>query len=220
MPSGALQGKNRLNLDFVTRLVATWPEEMPERPSATLPVTVRDIGPGLVIETESFKVTATETPHISSWEMKSLGYRVDSRYGSVAVSGDTAPSKNMVELARGADLLIHECVIPDYGMTRGGKFSSRSGVQRQEGETERPRTGHTSPSELGKLAQEAGVKKVVATHLPPYTSVEAAVAMSSLYYGPRQSPEIWEKWVAAIKAHYDGPVVLAEDALVLEVGQK
>jgi ribonuclease BN (tRNA processing enzyme) len=115
MSSGALQGKNRLNLDFVTRLVATWPEEMPERPSATLPVTVKDIGPGLVIETESFKVTATETPHISSWEMKSLGYRVDSRYGSVAVSGDTAPAKNMVELARGADLLIHECVTPTTG---------------------------------------------------------------------------------------------------------
>ena len=66
------------------------------------------------METDAFKVTATETPS------KSFAYRVDSRYGSVALSGQTGPSDNMVELAKEADLLIHDCTFAPDGMTTGG----------------------------------------------------------------------------------------------------
>jgi len=218
MHKGAIYGMHNTDVTFVKKLVATWPEEMKERPTPEPPVEVKDIGPGVVLETDAFKVTATETPHITSWGLPSLGYRVDSAYGSVVVSGDTAPSQNIVDLAKGCDILIHECVIPDVGMTTGGKFSFREMVRRSEEAAERPRTGHTSPSELGKLAQQAHVKKLVATHLAPYTGVDAAVAMSSLYYGPRQAPDIWGKFIAAMKQHYDGPVILAEDAMVISVG--
>jgi ribonuclease Z len=219
MSDGAFQGIHKMDVKFVTQLVATWPEEMKQRPAPELPVELKEVGPGVVLESEKFKVTATETPHIApSFGMKSLAYRVDSPYGSVAISGDTAPSQNVIELAKGADLLIHECTVPDFGMTQGGKFSSRSGVRRVESDTSKPRTGHTSPSELGKVAQQAGVKKLVATHLAPYTSVQAAVDMSALYYGPRQAPDIWEKFTSAMKKQYDGPVILGEDAMVIKVG--
>ena len=131
-----------------------------------------------------------------------------------AISGDTAPSDNIVELAKGADILIHECVIPDYGMTKAGKFSRKVF---HEKETKNQRTGHTSPTGLGKLAEQAGVKKLVAYHLAPYTSVPAAVEMSEKYTGPNPGPEIWSKFIHAMKNQYSGPVILAEDAMVIKV---
>jgi ribonuclease Z len=219
MSNGAFEGMHKMDVDYVTKLVAVWPEEMKDRPASKLPVELEEVGPGVVLEANNFKVTAAETPHYpDSSGMKSLAYRVDSPYGSVTISGDTAPSQNVIELAKGADLLIHECVIPDYGMTTGGKFSLKTGARRLETDTSKPRTGHTSPTELGRLAQQAEVKKLVATHLAPYTSVQAAVDMSSMYYGPRQAPDIWEKFTSAMKAHYSGPVILAKDAMVIKVG--
>jgi len=218
MSDGAINHMHRMDSDFVKELVRTWPEEGTSgRPAPEAPVVVKDIGPGTVVETDDFKVTAVHTPHVKLFQLKSLGYRVDSKYGSVVISGDTAPSSALVKLAEGADLLIHECVVPDFGMTHTGKFSLRRGMQRLEDDTDKPRTGHTSPSELGRLAQKAGVKKVVATHLAPYTSVQAAVDFSSLYYGESPGPQIWSEFAAAIKRHYDGPVILAEDAMVLKL---
>jgi ribonuclease Z len=213
MSKGALHGMLEMDVRFVKHLLATWPEDMQDRPATEIPVNVKDVGAGLVLEGKNFKVTATETPHYDpALHMTSLGYRVDSPYGSVAISGDTAPSQNMVELAKGVDLLIHECAIPDYGMTTGGKLR---GPERDTGE---PSWGHTAPSQLGKLAQQARVKKLVATHLAPYTSVQAAVDMSSIYYGPRQENGIWQRFASAIKSNYGGPVLLAEDAMVIKIG--
>ena len=117
-------------------------------------------------------------------------------------------------LAKGADILIHEGVIPDYGMTKAGKFSRKVC---HEKETKNQRTGHTSPTGLGKLAEQAGVKKLVAYHLAPYTSVPAAVEMSEKYTGPNPGPEIWSKFIHAMKNQYSGPVILAEDAMVIKV---
>lgn len=211
MNEGAL-AMHGLDVRFVKAIVDSWPESMPRRPASRPPVEVTEIGAGEVLKTKQFRVTAVETAHFpKQWGWKSLGYRVDSRYGSVAISGDTAPTEKMVELAHGVDLLIHECVMPDYGMTRGGKFSLKM-------DTSKPRTGHTTPSELGRLAAKAKVGRLVATHLPPYTSVPAAREMSSMYYGPGEGPEIWDKFTRAIEAHYTGPVVLAQDAMVFSIG--
>ena len=213
MSNGAIYNMHEMDVRYVKALVSNWPEASIEPPVSEAPVEVLDCEPGVIVETDLFKVTATATPHIAYPDMKSLGYRVDSRHGSVVISGDTAPSPNMVELARGADVLVHECVVPDFGMTEGGKFSAS---QFHDEATMNQRTGHTSPTALGKLAQEARVKKLIATHLPPYTSVPAAVAMSEKYYG-RTGPEIWAKFTRAMKTHYSGPVILAEDAMVIEI---
>ena len=76
------------------------------------------------------------------------------------------------------------------------------------------------PTELGKIAKKAQVKKLVVTHLPPYTSVKAALEMSSKYYGYSHEPDIWNKFISAIKKEYKGPIILAKDCLILEIGRK
>jgi ribonuclease Z len=204
MSNGAIEGMHKMDVEFVKKRVRD-PQPMKALPEP--PVNVKEIAQGIVLETDNLKVTATETPHLRSLGKKSFAFRVDSRYGSVVISGDTGPTEEVTELAKGVDLLIHECTFPPDGMVVGGSFSQRA----------KPSTGHTGPEELGKLAQQAGVKKCVPTHMGPYTSPHAAIEMSKPYLGTPVGPEIWMELAAAIKKHYQGPVVLAEDAMVFEI---
>jgi ribonuclease Z len=131
----------------------------------------------------------------------------------VVVSGDTAPCEAVVQLAKGADVLIHECTMPPAGVITTGTFSKplRSGPNRG--------TGHTTPVELGRIAKEAGVKKVIATHFGLYTSVPAAIEMAANFFGPRGvGPEVWPAIANEIRQNFDGPIVLATDGLVVRVG--
>ena len=95
MSEGAIHYMHAMNVDFIGTILRHWPPHAAARPRATPPYEVRDIGPGTVLETDSFRVSCLETKHLPDPAVKSLGYRVDSDYGSVAISGDTAVSEGM-----------------------------------------------------------------------------------------------------------------------------
>lgn len=216
MSEGALRHMHAMDYNFVHEILTYWPPHMSKRPTQEPPFKAKDITPGVAIETDKFKVSCLETDHLPFPNMSSLGYRVDSEYGSVAISGDTAISEGMLTLSKGVDILVHECVKPDLGMTPGGKFSLKD-FHSDKLMKKRPQTGHTSPSQLGQLAEDAKVKKLIAYHLAPYTSVPAAVEMSSLYLGPSPGPSIWAEFSSAMKKNYNGPVVLAEDRMIFDI---
>lgn len=89
-----------------------------------------------------------------------VAYRVDTPRGSVVISGDTAPCEQVVELSRGADLLVHE-VMRKSLVSRWKKRAIAD--------------YHTGCRELGELAAKAGVPSLMATHLipPPGTPRES-----------------------------------------------
>ena len=131
--------------------------------------------------------------------LPSIAYRVESRDGVVVISGDTAPCDDVVELARGADVLVHDAAFLEEIIE------------------ERQMWSHSGPAGAGRVAAAAGVKTLVLTHLGPYTSAAPSVAMASMYYGEARGPEIWDEIVARAKAQFDGEVILGRDGLVLEV---
>ena len=113
---------------------------------AGIEVLARDVSsPGLVHEGPDWKVTAAAVPH--SRFLDAWAYRLDAEQGSVAYSGDTSPSDDLIRLAQGADLLIHECTATEAIIREKGleKF-------------------HTSSTDVGRIATEAGVRMVAIVH--------------------------------------------------------
>lgn len=106
---------------------------------------------------------------------ESIGYRLERGGRTFVYTGDTEYAPCVVELARGADTLLIECSTPD----------------------EDPVPGHLTPSGVARIASEAGVGRVVLTHL--YPAAEALDLVSLVGRG------------------YDGEVLLARDGMRLEV---
>jgi ribonuclease Z len=192
---------HEVDVEFVGRFLASLPAHITARPQPEPPLEVFEIGEGTVLETGSFKVSACEVVHINRlMDHACFAFRVDSAYGSVAISGDTEPCDAMVELAHGVDLLIHECTFLEDVIAQ------------------REMRGHSGPRGAGRVAKRAGARKLVLTHLGPYDSLQPAVDMASMYYGPRRGPEIWSTILRDAMAEYEGPVILAEDAMSLAIG--
>ena len=122
--------------------------------------------------TDDFSVDTLPMSHIES----SIGYRITGADGSaVAYSGDTDYCQNAVALARDADLLICESALPD--------------AMKME--------GHLTPSLAGRIAAEAGVKKLLLTH----------------FYPECDTVDI----EAQCRSTYNGPLIVARDLMVVDV---
>lgn len=90
-------------------------------------------------------------------------FRFDTPGGSVVFSGDTGVCENVITLATGADVLVHEVIDEQW-------------VQRVHGAADTPRAratiahhlgSHTPIPEVGRIAEKAGVATLVLTHLVP-----------------------------------------------------
>lgn len=109
-------------------------------------------------------------------DLQAVSYRLEAEGKVVAYTGDSAYCEALVENVRNADLLIAECSYPE-----GDRFC---GI-------------HLNAVEVGKLAQEARVKRVLLTHLfPPCDEVDM---------------------IGLVKRNFSGVVEKAEDLMQIMV---
>ncbi len=69
-------------------------------------VITHEIEPGVVYRDKNVKVTAFAVKH-GSWK-HAFGYRFDTPDRSIVLSGDTAPSENIIDNCNGCDVLMHD----------------------------------------------------------------------------------------------------------------
>jgi ribonuclease BN (tRNA processing enzyme) len=86
-----------------------------------------------------------------------LAYRFDTPDGSVVFSGDTTVNDELIALARGADVLVHQVADLDY-LERHGLTGA---------DLRRMAALHTDVNEVGGVAERAGVSELILNHYLP-----------------------------------------------------
>ncbi|MFL4475073.1 MBL fold metallo-hydrolase [Paeniglutamicibacter sp. MACA_103] len=111
-------------------------------------------------------------------------FRFDTAHGSVTISGDTAPCANMVTLARGTDLLLHEAINLDI------LAAQYSDAQMLQATMDHHRRAHTTAAEAGQIASDAGVAHLALHHLvPSYSPPEAWTEARTTFGGALSIPD-------------------------------
>jgi len=146
----------------------------------------------VVLEEDGLRVTAFTVEHRIGGP--AVGYRFDYKGRSVVISGDTAKSSNLVRVAQGADLLVHEAMSPRLvqvlkeealaaGRTNPSKLLQNLQVL------------HTPPADAADVATQASVHALVLTHLIPPVP-------GGILEGP---------FLDGARGRFDGPFSIGED---------
>ncbi len=166
---------------------------IPAFPEAKTLFKAKDIShDGVVYDAGGVRVTAVENTHFShksgtpsTGQDRSYSYRFDTPSGSIVFTGDTGPSEAVTRLAQGADILVSEVYDPSAAppMAAGSIVGQLADHMKNE---------HLTPEEVGKMADRAGVGKVILSHFVAQDSAIANV-------------------VSRVRAIYRGEVVAGND---------
>lgn len=144
---------------------------------------------GRVMQDANLKVTAAVVHHPPM--VPSFAYRFDAPDRSIVISGDTTPTESLIQLAKGADVLVHEALFVPGVDRLVARVPNASTLKKSI------LSHHTTAEDAGRVASAAGVKQLVLSHLVP----------------PDDPAITEEQWLAAAHMHFSGPVILGKDLL-------
>ncbi|MGF1593778.1 MAG: MBL fold metallo-hydrolase [Kiloniellaceae bacterium] len=180
---------------YVEGLMALWEPERRQRiahekrPStAALEVAVTEIAAGDELAFGGLAVRVVEVDHRPV--RHAFGFVFEGGGRKLALSGDTRRCAALIAAARDADLLVHEVFVHREMPVVPGVRSAETVAN--------VAAYHTLSDEVGKIATEAGAKALALTHfVPPAADREALLA--------------------EVAADFNGPLVLAEDLLRIDL---
>lgn len=146
-------------------------------------VNVHEVGPGVVYRDANVTVTAFLVRHGDV--RHALGYRFQTPDRIIVISGDTSPSRSIIDACNGCDILIHEA----YSLATHVKVAPAFQLYR--------RKHHTSSIELAHLATQARPRLLILYHR----------ANPGGYGMPNPEGQLLEE----VKAGYRGAVVTGHD---------
>lgn len=161
--------------------------------------------PTEIFKDERVTVRAVENTHYPAeskqrMPYRSIAIRFDARDRSIVFSGDTAYSRGLVALAKGASVLV--CEAMDVAAMRKafeGMKARGMYADNPEGVWHHIVSTHTPLEDAGRMAAEAGVGTLVLTHIIP----------GALGTMPDSS------YLAAVRRTFTGSVIVGHDQLVL-----
>jgi ribonuclease BN (tRNA processing enzyme) len=154
-------------------------------------VEVTEIEAGVIHQKDGLTIEAFPVSHGS---FISFGYKFTSPERTIVVSGDTAPTEELIDQARGCDLLIHEAYYAKGWESRSDEWKAYHA------------TVHTSTLELGQMAKEIQPKKLVLYHqLFMMDHLADPVTVQD------RIKAIEEEMLKEVKSVYDGHIVSGQD---------
>ncbi|BCG74059.1 hydrolase [Mesorhizobium sp. 113-1-2] len=162
------------------------------RPDIRELVSIDEFGEEQVVEQGGLKVTALRVDHPPVTDCFALCFEHGGR--SVVFSADTAFFPPLADFAKGADLLVHEAMLEE-GIERLVARTGNGARLRQH-----LLASHSLAEEAGRIASDAGVKRLVLNHLIPADDAEIGEA----------------DWLAAVRKTWAGDLTIARDGLVVE----
>jgi len=144
---------------------------------------------GVVMQDENLKATSALVVHPQV--VPAFAFRFDASDRSIVISGDTARSDTLVRLAQGADVLVHEALYVPAVDRLVARVPNASSLKKHL------LASHTAVEDCGRVAQAAGVKTLVLSHLVP-----------------ADDPEVTERmWIDAARSQFRGEVILGKDLM-------
>jgi ribonuclease Z len=147
---------------------------------------VREVAPGEVIDGPGWTVRVGRAAHVQPF-LQCLGYRLDSAEGSLCYAGDSGLSDDIVALARDCDVLVQ---MNHYFSGTEPTAAYRAACGNHE--------------DNARMAQDAGVRTLVLTHILPQID----------------QPSIREDIVQRIGRVFDGRVIWGEDLMQIDIGSR
>lgn len=156
---------------------------------------VPPVEPFVVRPEDEHGVTVTATLAQHAPVFPAFAFRFDTPAGSVVFSGDTGRCENVVRLAQGADVLVHEVIDLDALLDRYGHLPNAERIRHQLSRS------HTSVHDVGAIAARAGVGTLVLSHIVP-----------------ADDPRTTDEWETLARGEFTGRVVCAVDLDEIPIG--
>ncbi len=159
-------------------------------------IALREGATAPVLELDGMKITAIGVNHFPV--VPAYGYKFEYGGRTLVISGDTKESAKLAAVANGADVLVHEAqqgvlvqeahdIVLEHGMTRTAGLLND--IQ----------TYHTMADQAGRVANEAGAKLLVMTHLTP--------PLPDFFVGPAFMSLVGKERASGVILGYDGLMV-------------
>jgi ribonuclease BN (tRNA processing enzyme) len=144
---------------------------------------------GAVMQDDNVRVSSALVDH--GMVKPAFAYRFDTPQRSIVISGDTNRSENLVRLARGADVLVHEALYVPAVDRLVARVPNAATLKKHIIEA------HTAVEDAARVAAAAGVKTLVLSHLVP-----------------ADDPAVTEQtWLEAARPHFNGRIIVGRDLL-------
>jgi ribonuclease BN (tRNA processing enzyme) len=163
------------------------------RPDLRKLVNIHEYTEGQVMAAGDVKVTALRNLHPPITESYALKFEFPGK--TIVFSGDTAYFPPLAAFAKGADILVHEVMYAPALEELVRRNPNAATLMAHL------KASHTLTDEVGRIATEAGVKKLVLNHFVPADATGVTE----------------QTWFDAVRTTYKGDLVVARDLMEIRL---